>query len=219
MDENSNAAAPGTSLAPVWQTEKTNLESMMGDRSSPYWVGDANGTSAGQFQSRYRDLLRAEQLGQDAPVGPGFEVDRDMPMHVGAYDIASIPGANHMDAADRAMLDSFLPYAYDGGLGQEKVKFAAGLALTDPDLSEGKFRLLAEGAGWSDAHIAVCIQWYRDACAARDRPHHGVSREAIAQRKAEIESLMWIDGQPNPAYYSGPLESEYRALLAAELGA
>lgn len=45
----------------------------------------------------------------------------------------------------------------------------------------------------------------------------GQGPEAIASRKAEIEKQMYIQGKPNPAYFGGPLEKEYRDLLEAEI--
>ena len=39
---------------------------------------------------------------------------------------------------------------------------------------------------------------------------------SIATRKAEIESKMYVDGKPNPQYFSGPMEKEYRDLIDAE---
>lgn len=40
--------------------------------------------------------------------------------------------------------------------------------------------------------------------------------QGIASRKAEIEGQMYIEGKPNPAYFNGPMEKEYRDLIAAE---
>lgn len=40
--------------------------------------------------------------------------------------------------------------------------------------------------------------------------------QGIASRKAEIEGQMYIEGKPNPAYFNGPMEKEYRELIAAE---
>lgn len=38
----------------------------------------------------------------------------------------------------------------------------------------------------------------------------------IASRIAQIESQMYVDGKPNPAYFNGPMEKEYRQLIAAQ---
>lgn len=42
------------------------------------------------------------------------------------------------------------------------------------------------------------------------------SPASIASRKAEIESQMYVDGKPNPQYFGGPMEKEYRDLIDAE---
>lgn len=38
----------------------------------------------------------------------------------------------------------------------------------------------------------------------------------VDARLREIEGQMWADGKPNPAYYGGPMEKEYRDLLDAQ---
>lgn len=40
--------------------------------------------------------------------------------------------------------------------------------------------------------------------------------QAVGNRIKEIESKMYVDGKPNPEYFSGPLEKEYRDLLTAQ---
>jgi hypothetical protein len=42
------------------------------------------------------------------------------------------------------------------------------------------------------------------------------SLASVQSRKAEIEKSMYIGGKPNPQYFGGPLEQEYRGLIAAE---
>jgi hypothetical protein len=212
----------GTSLSASAAGDKSLIESWIGVANSPYYRGteDQAGTHrpAAWVQQRYQDLIRAEQRGAKEAIGPDFGPDYDMPAHVGGYDISRAPGANAMGAADRALVDSFLDDAFDGGIGQAKAAQAIGWALGVPDLTETKFRDLAIAAGWSDEQIAVCLRWHASVAAASGRSHHGLARSDIAARKAEIEGLMYIDGMPNPAYFGGPLESEYRALIAAEIG-
>lgn len=42
------------------------------------------------------------------------------------------------------------------------------------------------------------------------------SASGVASRMAEIEKSMYIDGKPNPAYFGGPMEKEYRTLIDAQ---
>ncbi len=42
------------------------------------------------------------------------------------------------------------------------------------------------------------------------------SAAGITARKTEIERSMYIGGKPNPQYFGGPLEKEYRDLVSAE---
>jgi hypothetical protein len=46
-------------------------------------------------------------------------------------------------------------------------------------------------------------------------PGGEMGAKGIDARIAEIEGQMYIDGKPNPNYFSGPMEKEYRGLLDA----
>ncbi len=221
-------ASASTSLSADAATAKAGLEAMIGDRSSAYYVG-ADGMSAETFQQYYQDLIRGELAGAADAVEVAFAPDYDQPLHVGAYDIASMPGAGAMNAQSRDLVDRFLPVAFEAGLGQAKVALAVGYVLTANGTPE-EFAQIAHGKGWSQQAIDVCLKFYsslisgKAAPAAPARSDAGrfapaPTRSAIADRKAEIEGLMWIEGKPNPNYYGGPLEAEYRELLQRELSA
>jgi hypothetical protein len=48
-------------------------------------------------------------------------------------------------------------------------------------------------------------------------PGGDTSATGIANRMHEIEGQMYIDGKQNPGYFGGPLEKEYRQLIAAHV--
>jgi hypothetical protein len=230
MAEGDGPSLVPSSLSPDAAAAKSGIENWMGDRSSPYYVGTGE-LSADSVQAHYRDLVRGELAGAADAVGVGHEPDLDMPLHVGAYDIAAAPGARSMDAAGRALVDQFLPVAFAAHLGQRKVAQAIGFVLTyadPPQQAVRTFTDFAHGLGWSQQAIDVCLKFYNSLIAGRGAapaPARDVggrfagapSPSMIAERKAEIEGLMYIDGMPNPSYFGGPLEVEYRKLLNAEL--
>lgn len=225
----SNAPPPATtSLSADAATAKAGLEAMIGDRSSAYYTG-ADGMPAESFQQYYQDLIRGELAGATDAVEVAFEPDYDLPLHVAGYDLVSMPGGNSLNAQSRELIDRFLPVALEAGLGQAKVVMAVGYVLTANGTPE-EFTQIAHGKGWSPVAIGVCLKFYNSlisgkggtAVPAREPGGRFVApptRSAIADRKAEIEGLMYIDGKPNPAYFGGPLESEYRNLLQKELNA
>jgi hypothetical protein len=212
--------APASSLQGDAAASKAVIEGWIGDPQSPYWRG-SDGASAASIRSTYQDLLRGELQGAAGPVGPADEVDVDLPMSVAQYDFSQASGAASMSGADRSIIDGFLPVAFAAGLGQLKVKQAIGWSLAIPGLTAERFKDLALTAGWGDRAIATCLSWYRSEAARRGSsggpaaPAAAV-RSAIAARKAEIEAQMWIGGKPNPAYFGGPLQQEYAALLRDE---
>jgi hypothetical protein len=220
--------APATSLQGDAAAARTQIDAWRADRGSPYYRG-GDGFSAAWIQQHDRDLTRGELAGAAGAIGPDFEADRDMPLHVGAYDIASAPGAHSMQAEDRAWVDAFLPIAFAGGLGNRKTKEAIGWCLTVPNLTVEMFRDLAAASGWSDGHIATCVDWYKSLAAqASGRTSDGrfaskpaaptfSDRAARAARIAELEASMYDErGQPNPLYWSGGGAEELRRLIAEQ---
>jgi len=230
-DELGQGGAPApvpTSLSADAAQAKAGLEALMGDRESAYWRGSEE-APASSFQAFYADLVRGELQGATDAVGVPHGPDADLPLHVGGYDIASIPGAGALDARGRDLIDLFLPAALERGLGQRKVAAAIGYILNGGG-TIADFDAIAHGAGWSQKAIDFCVEFYRQACEPggikiemRDdagRFTGAPTRSEIAARKAEIESQMYLDGGlPNPAYFSGPLGLEYRTLLQMELKA
>jgi hypothetical protein len=218
-------ASASTSLSADAATAKAGLEAMIGDRSSAYYTG-ADGVSAEGFQQHYQDLIRGELAGATDAVGVAFAPDYDQPLHVGAYDIASMPGAGALNAQGRDLIDRFLPVAFEAGLGQAKVALAVGYVLTGQGTPE-EFTQIAHGKGWSPQAIGVCLKFYNSLISGKGasaparndagRFAPAPTRSAIAQRKAEIEALMYVDGMPSRSYFSGPLQAEYRKLLQQEL--
>jgi hypothetical protein len=211
---------PASSLQGNAAASKAVIEGWIGDPQSPY-NRDGETTSAAMVRSTYRDLLRGELQGAAGPIGPPSESDIDVPMSLAHYDFSQAPGSASMSAADRSIIDSFLPIAFAGGLGQQKVLQAIGWSLTIPGLTPDRFRALALNAGWHDRAIETCVSWYRAEAARRGPTGKPAMAPAsrlpeIARRKAEIEAQMYIGGKPNPAYFAGPLQAEYAALLRDE---
>lgn len=228
MAEGDDPSLVPSSLSADAATAKSGIETWMGDRSSPYYQGTGE-LSADSVQAHYRDLVRGELAGASDAVGLPHSPDLDLPLHEGAYDISAAPGARSMDAEDRAVVDRFLPVAFAAHLGQRKVAEAIGFVLTYADAPQDavrKFTDFAHARGWSQQAIDVCLKFYKSlitgtgAAPARDAVGRFAERPApstIAQRKAEIEALMYVDGMPSRSYFGGPLEVEYRKLLQAEL--
>jgi hypothetical protein len=214
-------AVPASSLQGDAAASKAVIEGWIGDPQSPYWRG-SEGASAASVRSTYRDLIRGELQGAAGPIGPANEIDVDVPMSIAQYDFSQASGAASMSGEDRSIIDSFLPVAFAAGLGQLKVRQAIGWSLAIPGLTADRFRDLALTAGWNDRAIETCLSWYRSEAARRGNIARGgaapapAQRSAIAARKAEIEAQMWIGGKPNPAYFGGPLQEEYAALLRQE---
>lgn len=158
MSENVPALsnAPATSLSPEAAQRLAHLPpAYVNGRQNPaYWKTNA-------FQA-HQDLLRGQLVGARAEVGPPHEVDRDTPLHVGGYDFSQAAGAASMTAADRDVIDRFLPVAFEGGLGQAKVFEAISWALTTVNPRPEAFYRRAHASGWSDRAIDICLNWYRD---------------------------------------------------------
>jgi hypothetical protein len=47
-------------------------------------------------------------------------------------------------------------------------------------------------------------------------PGGEIGAKGVADRMREIEGQMYLDGKPNPAYFNGPMQEEYRGLIAAK---
>jgi hypothetical protein len=220
-------ASASTSLSADAATAKAGLEAMIGDRSSAYYTG-AEGLPAETFQNYYRDLIRGELAGAADAVEIPYEPDMDVPLHVGGYDIVSMPGAGALTAQGRDLIDRFLPMAFEAGLGQRKAADAIGYVLTRTDGTPDDFRNFAHARGWSNEAIGVALKFYNSLTSGKGAPAAPArndagrfapapTRSAIAERKAEIEQLMFIEGKPNPNYFSGPLSAEYAKLVQQEL--
>jgi hypothetical protein len=209
----------GTSLlAPEAQEAKTILDGLVADPNSAYWKGAPDrGVSAAELQQEYQNLIRAELSGAPHAVGPPGGVDVDLPATASHYDISAAPGARSAGAADRDIIDAFLPAAYAAGLGQRKVAEAVGFALTHvrSESVEFDFAKFAMGRGWSHQAINFCLEWARKyqpgARAAAAAP---AARAAVADERAEIEKLM---GDPRSEYWRGPkaatMQARYRELV------
>jgi hypothetical protein len=222
MSDDQNAtpaptAAPGSksSLAPAAFNAGAAILTTLATDPAQYW-GDAG------KQQALQDLIRGEQAGANGPIGPAFQVDLDLPVHAAGYDISAAPCARSIGAEDRTIIDEFAPIAFAGGLGQRKFAEAIGYALTSLNPSRNDFEQFAIARGWSDQHIATAFGFYDRKTSGRLPAPVVAAPAAVApnksreDRKREIESMMYIRGQANPAYFSDPkIQAEYRDLLTS----
>jgi hypothetical protein len=150
--------APSTSLSADAHAAKTQIEAWMAEGpNGTYWKGNEH-HSAAFIRETYAGLIRGEQQGARDAVGPAFEPDRDMPLSIRHYDFQDV--GRSFQAEDRDILDQFLPHAFEGGLGQEKVRQAISWTMSVPGLTPDAFRKLAIGAGWSNQHIETCLKFH-----------------------------------------------------------
>jgi hypothetical protein len=163
-----SGSPPASSLQGDAASSKAMIEGWMAQGpSSPYWRGTAD-LSAERIQEHYRSLLRGELSGSASEIGPvRHGPDLDHPLSAEHYNIAAADGARSMSAADRDVIDTFLPVAFKSGLGQRKVVQAIGWCLSVPGLTAHQFEDLAIAAGWDDGAIEVCLGWYRGEAARR----------------------------------------------------
>ncbi len=224
------AVAPATSLQGDAAAEKQVIDSWAGVPGSAYYKGIAptaerSGMSADLVQEHHRALIRGELAGASGPVGVGWEVDRDHPLDASGYVISGAPGAGTMTSYQRQLVDAFMPFAFQGGLGQKKFAEAVGYVLTEAHVSVQGFTDYARARGWSDGHIKACLDFDKalsDFAAANGagapKPAAAAAAPApkvpAAERRAQIEALMYTaGGKPNPNYFGNEaLQAEYREL-------
>lgn len=227
---NSGGAAPASAPAPSTltgdaATARQAIDAWRGVPGSPFYTGIDGGMSADAIQQLDRDLIRGELAGASGAVGLDAGPDRDLPLHEGGYDVSGAANARSMTGDDRTLTDSFMPWAFAGGLGQQRFQQAVGWVLSGAAETLEDFRQLAHAAGWSARQIKVCTDFHAAANGAAPRDIGGrftpapAAAKPNAARKAEIESEMYLqDGRPGPYWANAAMQHEYRQLIAAELG-
>jgi len=217
--DDSTAAVPApapSSLSPDAQETKAQIEGWIGDRSSPYYNGNGELT-ADNIQNHYRDLVRGELHGQAEAMEEPHAPDLDLPLHAGAYDIASIPGAATIGALERGIIDNFLPVAFANGLGQRKAADAIGFVLSGGGTPE-QFKFFAHGRGFSERAIDAVLSWYSKFTNGAAAPHSertpALQASDPSARMRAIEAEMFFgNGIPGPYWNNPAMQAEYRALI------